>query len=208
MNAARTLSAWTAALILGAAAFASPVWAAPDEDMSLGDPAARVVLIEYMAPTSPHSATWQADVFPVFKRKYIDTGQVRFVLREAPIHGAPDVAGFLLARCAGGDKYFDVLSELMRDQSDMGMSMEYIRDVLLKAARANGIDEAGFVSCISDTKAQDALTRRSEREMKELDIDGTPTFVLNGRKIAETGEDASLDKLSAQIDSLLAARKN
>jgi protein-disulfide isomerase len=177
------------------------------QDMTEGRADAPVTLIEYASVTCPHCAAWNADVFPAFKTKYIDTGLVKYVLREAPIHGAPDVAGFLVARCAGKDKYFSVVDGIMRSQPDMGMQLENLRDVLLKVAQSAGMSEQGFTQCVGDVKAQEALKARSTKEMEEFQINGTPTFVLKGKKIAETGEEASLDKLSAQLDPLIAAAR-
>jgi protein-disulfide isomerase len=178
-----------------------------DEDMTQGKADAPVTLIEYASVTCPHCAAWNAEVFPAFKTKYIDTGKVKYVLREAPIHGAPDVAGFMVARCAGKDKYFQVVDGLMRSQPDMGASLENIRDVILKVGESAGMSEQSIVKCLNDDKAAAAAQKRADKELKEFDIGGTPTFVLKGKKIAETGEEASLDRLSAQLDPLIAAGK-
>jgi len=175
-----------------------------DEDMTQGKADAPVTLIEYASVTCPHCAAWNAEVFPAFKAKYIDTGKVKYVLREAPIHGAPDVAGFMVARCAGKDKYFQVVDGLMRSQPDMGASLENIRDVILKVGESAGMSEQSIVKCLNDDKTSAAAQKRADKEMKEFDIGGTPTFVLKGKKIAETAEEASLDRLSAQIDPLVA----
>jgi protein-disulfide isomerase len=175
------------------------------QDMTEGSPTAPVTLIEYASVTCPHCAAWNATVYPAFKTKYIDTGKVKYVLREAPIHGAPDVAGFLVARCAGKDKYFSVVDGIMRSQPDMGGQLENIRDVLQKVAQSAGMSDQAFNTCVNDVKAQEALKARSNKEMEEFQVSGTPTFVLKGKKIAETGEEAALDKLSAQLDPLIAA---
>lgn len=176
-----------------------------DEDMTQGKADAPVTLIEYASVTCPHCAAWNAETFPAFKAKYIDTGKVKYVLREAPIHGAPDVAGFMVARCAGKDKYFQVVDGLMRSQPDMGDQLQNIRDVILKVGESAGMSEQSIVKCLNDDKVATAAGKRADKEMKEFDIGGTPTFVLKGKKIAETAEEASLDRLSAQLDPLIAA---
>jgi protein-disulfide isomerase len=176
-----------------------------DDDMTMGQANAPVTLIEYASVTCPHCAAWNAEVFPAFQKKYIDTGKVKYVLREAPIHGPPDFAGFMVARCAGKDKYFQVVDGIMRSQPDMGANLENVRDVLLKVAQSAGLSEQQFKTCVNDGKAQEKMLARTDKEMKEFEVQGTPTFVLKGKKIAETGEEAQLDRLSAQIDPLVAA---
>src|SRR5665213_2186956 len=83
----------------------------------MGDPRAKVTVVEYASASCPHCARFNNDVFPAFKAKYIDTGKVRYVLREfltEPVQVA--AAGFLLARCAGKGKYFGALDDFFHGQ--------------------------------------------------------------------------------------------
>src|SRR4051812_10112335 len=112
--------ALAAALALTAsAALAAP--AMPTEqpgDMSLGSPKAKVRVVEYASLSCPHCARFNDEVFPAFKAKYVDTGKVRYTLREMlPPPAEVAAAGFLLARCAGPGKYFKVVDEVFRSQS-------------------------------------------------------------------------------------------
>jgi protein-disulfide isomerase len=70
----------------------------------MGPENAPVTIIEYASMTCPHCAAFENTVFPKLKEKYIDTGKVRFILREFPLDGLA-AAAFMLARCAGPDKY-------------------------------------------------------------------------------------------------------
>ena len=93
-----------AALSLAACGQAGGKTAVGDE-MVLGNPNAKVTVIEYASASCPHCARWNEDVYPAFKKKYVDTGKVKYVFREfltPPTEVA--AAGFLLARCAGKDK--------------------------------------------------------------------------------------------------------
>src|SRR4051812_3841113 len=56
--------------------------AATADDMSLGNPNAKVTVIEYASASCSHCARWNNDVFPAFKAKYIDTNKVNYVYRE------------------------------------------------------------------------------------------------------------------------------
>lgn len=164
--------------------------AAPD-DMGLGDPKAKVTVIEYASVSCPHCAHWNAEVFPAFKARYVDTGKVRYVLREMPIHGPIDAAGFLIARCAG-PKYFEAVDALMADQKALFESQD-ARGWLLRAAAKVGVEEKQAQTCVEDKAAQAAFDARYEANMKEFKVDSTPTLFVNGERVAD-GELATLDK--------------
>jgi protein-disulfide isomerase len=151
------------------------------DDMTLGDPKAPVTVIEYASVSCPHCAQWNADVFPGFKAKYIDTGKVHYVAREA-LTSDPAIAaaGFLTARCAGKDKYFQVTEAVYRAQPQMFTGQPH--DILLNIARSVGLTDAQFEACISDEGAQKALNARWEHYMRDEHINSTPTFIINGKR--------------------------
>ncbi len=181
--------------------------AAPD-DMTLGDPKAKVTVIEYASVACPICAQFNTTVFPDFKKKYVDTGKVHYVAREA-LTGNPSlaVAGFLLARCAGKDKYFQVTDAVYRAQDQIyEPGSENIRpaaghDVLLHIAQSVGLTEDQFSKCVNDEKAINALSERVERQSKEYKVDSTPTFIING-KVQNRGA-MSMADLDAAIQPLL-----
>jgi len=178
---------------------------ATDEDMSMGSPTAKVTVIEYASASCPHCARWNNDVFPQFKAKYIDTGKVRYVYREfltPPIEVAS--AGFLLARCAGKDKYFPVLDAIYHNQSQMYESGD-IRGGLLRIAQSVGMNEKQFNDCITNDDALKALNDRVEKAQKEAKITGTPTFFFNGERY-DKGEMPMAD-LDAAYNKAAAAAK-
>src|SRR5690242_6120560 len=74
-------------------------------DMSLGNAQAKVTVVEYASVGCPVCAKWQAEVYPAFKAKYIDTGKVHYIFREMLVGEGPEIAvaanGFQVARCAG-----------------------------------------------------------------------------------------------------------
>ena len=194
------------ALTLSLAACQKPVaTAVTADDMSLGNPAAKVTVIEYASVSCPHCADWNINVFPAFKAKYIDTGKVRYVAREAlTADPAIAAAGFLTARCAGKDKYFQVVDAIYRGQADMARTGQP-RTVLLNIARSAGLTDAQFQACVTDEKALTALNDRWNRYMKDDKINGTPTFIING-KVYDKGE-MPLTDLDAAIAEAQGAGK-
>jgi protein-disulfide isomerase len=159
-------------------------------------------VVEYASDTCSHCARFATTVFPAFKTKYVDTGKVRYVFREflTPPEQV-SAAGFLLARCAGKDKYFQVVDAIYHAQQDMVQSGEF-RAGLLNIAKSAGMTDAQFNACISDEKALTALNARWDRYVKDDKINGTPTYVING-KVYDKGEMtlADLDAAIAQAQT-------
>jgi protein-disulfide isomerase len=174
------LAALIVGLWAGAAGAASPVRA---DDMSLGNPAAPVTVIEYASVGCPHCATWEHDVFPTFKKLYIDPGKVRFVFREM-LYGDPALAaaGFLTARCAGPAKYFQVVDAVFAGQTEIAREGGPA-GALARIAKDAGLSEPRFNACLEDKAALAALQARADRHETQDGITGTPTFVIGGRKL-------------------------
>jgi protein-disulfide isomerase len=184
---------------LGALALAcGSAGAAPaDGDMSLGDPKAKVQVIEYASVTCSHCAAFNRDVFPAFKKKYVDTGKVHYILREVPTPPAQvAAAGFLTARCAGKAKYFTVVDAMFRELPVWAESGDALASVV-RAGAAGGLSEAQVKACISDQQGLDAMRERVSRSLKDANIEGTPTFVVNGQTV-KVGE-MTLAELDAAI---------
>ena len=152
-------------------------------EMAMGKATAPVTLVEYASVTCGHCATFNEEVLPELKRKHIDTGQVRYVFREFLTDPAPvAAAGFLVARCAGPDRYFAVVDSIMRSQQQMfeGGGAN-VRPTLLRVAQSAGMTEQQFDACVSDQDALKEVAARTESAVK-AGINGTPSFLINGKK--------------------------
>ncbi|WP_374572807.1 DsbA family protein [Phenylobacterium sp. J367] len=166
-------------------------------DMSMGDPNAPVKMLEYASASCSHCATFNNEVFPAFKAKYIDTGKVHYTLKEfltPPEQVA--TAGFLVARCAGKDKYFSVIDAVFHNQAEMFQTGD-VRGVLLRIAQSAGLTEEQFNACLTNEAEIKALDERVTRAVREDKITGTPTFVINGKQVA-SGE-VTLAQLDAAV---------
>jgi protein-disulfide isomerase len=181
------------ALSLGLAACGPKGGAVTSEDMSLGNPKADVTVIEYASASCVHCATWDKDVWPAFKAKYVDTNQVNYVFREF-ITSPPQLAaaGFLLARCAGKDKYFGVLDQVFRAQDEVFRTGD-MRGPLVAVAAQAGLSEDQFNKCVGDEKALNELNARVEKYSRDEQINSTPTFVVNGTKLEGEQTMAAMD---------------
>jgi protein-disulfide isomerase len=177
-------------LALALAALAGGARAVPAheaDDMALGSPKAPVTVIEYASVGCPHCAAWNNQVFPTIRTQYIATGKARLVVREM-LTGDPAVAaaGFMLARCAGSAKYFRMTDAIYQRQASMfqnGSSPDAVlRDIAKSVA---GMTDAAYEACINDPKGQAAVNARNERHLNVDKIDSTPTFFLNGKRLAD-----------------------
>jgi protein-disulfide isomerase len=180
MFSRRSIALGAAAMLVAGAAGAAPT-ALPD-DMSLGNPKAKVQVIEYASLSCPHCAHFNETIFAPFKAKWVDTGKVRYTLKEMltpPQQVA--AAGFLMARCAGPAKYFKVVDEVFRSQPRWENGK--IKAVFLEIGAVNGLNEAQFNACLTDEKGQDALNARAQRAAQVDGVNSTPTLFINGKQI-------------------------
>ena len=169
-------------------------------ETTLGRPNAKVKVIEYASIVCPHCGQFHREVFPAFKRKYIDTGLVHFIFREFPTQPAElAVAGFLTARCAGPERYFDVLDALFAGQPALFESRNG-QKFLLDAAKAGGLDEAAVRACLEDDAAVQAMQTRVKHAVEVAKVHSTPTFII-GDKTLEGSQ--TLAQLDAVIQPLL-----
>jgi protein-disulfide isomerase len=157
-----------------------PYAVVPDE-VSLGNPHAPVTVVEYASLGCPHCAAWEQQVFPAFKKAYIDTGKVRFVLKEMLFGDSTmAAAGFLTARCAGPDKYFQVVDTIFDQQTQIEQGG--VKE-MLKVAQAAGLTEDQFKACLHDQAALDTLQARTGRYVTDDKITGTPTFMIGDKRL-------------------------
>jgi len=188
-----------------ATATAGPGGAVPDT-MDMGSPTAKVTVNEFASLGCPICAKWNNEVFAAFKAKYIDTGKVHYVLHEFMTGDAPvAAAGFLLARCAGKDKYFQVVDAVFHQEApflEQETENAAKRDALVKIAESLGMTDSQFETCVGDNDALTALNNRSEAAAKQYNIDSTPTFIIKGATsttIVGYQDLAAMDKAIAQV---------
>ena len=174
-----------------------PASVAQTDDMSLGNPQAKVNVVEYASASCPHCARWDMEVFPAFKAKYVDTGKVRYTLKEYLTDPeAIAAAGFMLARCAGKDRYFPVLDAVFKGQQAMVDSKD-VKGVLAQIAKdPGGLTDAQFDACMRDVAAEKALSARVDRHEHVDKVESTPTFIINGKR---TEGEMTLPELDAAI---------
>jgi protein-disulfide isomerase len=166
-------------------------------ELSIGD-ASGVPMIEYGSLTCPHCAAFSREVLPELKKDYIDTGKVKFIFREFS-RNPLDVAAFVLARCVGDDKAFAAI-ELLFSQQDKWAFVDKPLEPLIAAMRPAGLTHDQAMACLKDQSKVDAVAAVGKRATDEIKMNGTPTFVIDGKVY---GGELSLDQLKAILDPLI-----
>jgi protein-disulfide isomerase len=147
-------------------------------EMAMGRADAPVVFIKYASMTCPYCRQFDMQVFPVLKREYIDTGKMRFIIREFPI-GFQSGTATVALRCAPETKRFELYHKLMSQQAGW-VSQEVRTDPILKVASQVGMTRAQFDACRQNQSMINGLKAIKDRG-RTLGVIGTPNFFINGR---------------------------
>ena len=172
--------------------------AGPGGDIMIGSDKAPVTIIEYASMTCPHCAHFEETTLPELKKRYIDTGKVRYVMREFPLD-ALAAAGFMLARCAGPDKYETVVETLFAKQADWAMVQKPIPP-LMAIAKQFGFTEESFNTCLANQQVLDDIQAVRDHAVNKLGVNSTPTFFINGKRLVG---DLSIEAMAKEIDPYL-----
>jgi protein-disulfide isomerase len=169
-------------------------------DMVMGDAKATVTIVEYASMTCPHCAHFQDTTFPEIKKRYIDTGKVRYIFREFPLDNLA-AAAFMLARCAGeldSSKYYAMVDTLFRQQ--LTWAVEKPLPPLLAIAKQAGFTEKTFDACLANQKILDGIEAVRQRAIDKFKVQSTPTFFINGNPVAGA---MTIDEMAKLIDAQL-----
>jgi len=188
----------------------------------MGNPKAKVRLLEIGALTCPHCREFDEKGVPTLVDKYVKSGQVSWEFRTYLLNGF-DIPAVLIARCNGAKTYFPLVRAMYKDQSQWvgkiqaapPAQLEQLQNLpknqqfvamakiagLQDWAAARGVPLAKSQQCLTDEKKIDQIVQLSGDVSNEYpDFQGTPSFVLNGTMIKDT---ATWDKLQPALDSAL-----
>ncbi|MGA2793576.1 MAG: thioredoxin domain-containing protein [Roseiarcus sp.] len=169
----------------------------PLPELSIGD-AAGLPIVEYGSATCPHCAHFDRDVWPAFRKAYVESGKVRYIFREYSRNNL-DVAAFMLARCVGDDKAFSAIELLFASQDRWAFGDNPLEG-LMAALRPTGMSRDKATICLNDQAKADALAQIVKTADERFKISGTPSFIIDGRIY---GGALSLDELDAILKPLV-----
>ena len=169
-----------------------------DDERILGQPEAPITIIEYSSLTCPHCASFHKDTLPTIKKNWIEPGKARLVYRDFPLDGLA-LRAAALAQCVEGEAYFGFLEALFRGQSRWARAKDPTA-ALAQVARLAGIDQKTFDGCISDKDVMDRLLKQKVEGTQAYDIESTPTFIINGRKVPGALKPQQFEKILAEAE--------
>lgn len=152
----------------------------PLPEMSWGRPDAPVTIVQYASLTCPHCRNFHLTVYPELKRRFIDTGKVRYILREFPIGKSSGNATIAL-RCASPDKYLELYGKFL-EQQPTWVSLEVRLDAIYSVAKQVGMTRPQFDACLQNQDMIAKLKWVKDRGRK-LGVIGTPNFFIGTKLI-------------------------
>ncbi len=185
----------------------------------MGNPKAKVRLVEYLSYSCPHCAHFAGESAVPIRSRYVARGVVAVEMRNA-VRDRFDFAAALLARCGGPARFFGFSEALFAAQDAlMGKAQAYeasnpqpdtapVSDVLTGVANgsgmvallaAQGLSPAAAHACLTDKAAQDAVLAMTREAWEVRKIKFTPTFLVNGRDMGPNDWATLEPKLRAAV---------
>ncbi len=182
-------------------ASAAPVYQPLPTDHTLGNPKAKVTVIEYASPTCPVCANFMMNMYPRLKSDYIDKGRIFYVYRTF-LRNPDDASAEKLARCMPKGKYMSFTDSLFRNQAkwdyEFGIpTPDGVHAALLELAGAAGMSAADANRCLAAKTDEEAISKVGDDGVAKYNVAATPTFVINGQ--SQAGFDAFFERLDAAL---------
>ena len=171
------------------------------DDRILGSPEAPITIVENASLTCPHCAHFANDVLPEIKKEWIDTGKAKLVLRDFPLD-EPALRAAMITRCAPPNRYYAFADTFFAAQEKWVRSSDY-REALARLAKLGGMGQEEFDACLANTALENKIVEGRLKASQELNVDSTPTFFVNGSKLAGAPTAEEFQKL---LSGLAAAK--
>ena len=170
----------------------------------MGNPNAKVAIVEYGSLTCPHCRHFAETSLKPLVEQYVRTGKASYEFRPFMLNGL-DVAVTLVAGCNGPSHFFPMAEQLYATQPDWegkvlklpqsdqekigAMPQDQMMVAYAKAsgiatiASAHGITPARAEVCLKDQTAANRLMK-IEQDASDKGVKGTPTFFVNDKQVA------------------------
>lgn len=167
--------------------------AGPLGEMTLGDPKAPNVVIEYASMTCTHCERFHSEVYGPFKEKYVDTGKALFILREYPLDPLA-TAAVVVARCAPKERFFPIVDLMFDHQKEWAFVPDPV-SALRNLVKQAGFTQDSFQACLTNQAILDGVNWVKDRADKQFGVNSTPTFFVNGQVYKGEQSLEALDKV-------------
>ena len=172
----------------------------PDGGYRMGNPRAKIAVVEYGSLTCPHCRHFAETAVGPFVAQYVRTGKASYEFRPYILDGV-DIAANLVARCNGPSAFFPIAEDLYATQPmwraritdqemdklgslPQGQMMVGIAEQtgLILTAAAHGISPAKARACLNSQSAAEALASMRQTASAR-GVTGTPTILINGKVV-------------------------
>ena len=161
-------------------------------DEVLGKADAKITVIEYSSLTCPHCAKFHADTFPQVKKDWIDTGKIKYIVRDFPWDPMAQAAA-MISHCSG-DRYFTFVDTFFHSQANWLRAADPL-SALKGIARLGGMPADEVDKCLQNSQLLNEITARKDDGEKVYSVDSTPTFIINGKSVSGDKDYDSFAKL-------------
>jgi protein-disulfide isomerase len=187
----------------------------------MGNPNAKVKLVEFGSMTCPHCRAFDGEGVPRLL-DYVKSGELSWEFRNY-VRDAFDISAALITRCGGPASFFPLTRAVFKEQPNWEAKIQAAHEEQLKAiqnlpanreflalarlaglqqlASAHGLPAAKSTRCLIDEGAAKRLAAMDEQANTQYpDFEGTPTFLINGKMLEKT---ANWDALEPQLKAAL-----
>ena len=150
-----------------------------------GNENAKITIIVYESLTCSHCANFHAEVYPLLKKEYIDTGLAKIEFRNFPLDAAAFNAS-KIAQCKQ-DQSLEILGSLYSDQQAWvkGSTIDQVNDNLKKFINNKGF-KLDFEKCLNDKAIEDFILNDRIEGTKKFKVNSTPTIIINKKKFEKS----------------------
>ena len=184
-------------------------------EISYGKANAPIVIYGFESLSCPHCREFHVGAWPRIKKTYVDTGKVRFVLRDFP-HNGQGYLGIMTARCLGSARAKGMVEILFDNQAQWAfLGRDKFYKALSRYARLGGLSDADFKACLDSEEIVKGIKKNLDEASAKYKINTVPTFLIGTKKQVESGAGKRIDGArpfetfdSAIKEALAAAGKN
>lgn len=198
----------------GARDWTQTVVATPQGGFRMGNPDARVKLVEFGSMSCGVCAQFSADSTAPLENNYIKTGDVSFEFRNF-VRDPYDIVVSQLARCGGPQPFFRLTEQLFAEQAEYVRKAQALTPAQIAAMDAlpapqqfvqlagvmeldrfvgmRGIPAARAQACLTDEAATNRLVENTQAAAKQYNVAGTPTFLINDEPVENAVSWAQLE---------------
>ena len=153
-----------------------------EAERSLGDPAAKITVMEFFSLTCTHCAAFARGTMPDVEKDLIAPGKVRFVYHDFPLDQVALTAA-MVARYLPVAQYYPFVTALFANQDRWAFARGInTTDEIWKLAALAGMARATFDKAVADTELRNWILQQQQADQERWKIDSTPSFVINGQK--------------------------